>query len=48
MDVEVKELTNYGGHNSVVPEVSGTAHFTGKNEFCFDPEDPLRKGFIFR
>ncbi len=48
MDVEVKELTNYGGHESVIPEVTGTAHFTGKNEFCFDPNDPLKEGFIFR
>jgi len=48
MDVEVKEVTKYGPHAAVVPEVSGTAHITGKNEFYFDPEDPLREGFIFR
>lgn len=48
MDVEVKELTEYGGFKAVVPQVSGTAFFTGKNEFCFDPEDPFKQGFIFR
>jgi trans-L-3-hydroxyproline dehydratase len=48
MDVEVKEVTTYGSHTAVVPEVSGTAHITGKNEFYFDPNDPLREGFIFR
>lgn len=48
MDVEVKEVTTYGPHNAVVPEVYGTAHITGKNEFYFDPNDPLREGFIFR
>lgn len=48
MDVEVKEVTTYGPHSAVVPEVSGTAHITGKNEFYFDPDDPLREGFIFR
>lgn len=48
MDVEVKEVTTYGPHAAVVPEVSGTAHITGKNEFYFDPNDPLREGFIFR
>jgi proline racemase len=48
MDVEIKEITSYGGFDAVVPEVSGSAHFTGKNEFCFDPTDPFRKGFIFR
>lgn len=48
MDVEVKEVTEYGPHNAVVPEVSGTAHITGKHEFYFDPDDPLKEGFIFR
>ncbi|NPD84052.1 proline racemase [Lentimicrobium sp. L6] len=48
MDVEIKELTSYGPYKAVVPEVSGTAHITGQHEFYFDPEDPLREGFIFR
>jgi trans-L-3-hydroxyproline dehydratase len=48
MDVEVKEVTSFGPYRAVVPEVSGTAYFTGKNEFWFDPEDPLMNGFIFR
>lgn len=48
MDVEITEIQNYGPHQAVIPEVSGTAFFTGKNEFWFDPEDPLKDGFIFR
>jgi trans-L-3-hydroxyproline dehydratase len=48
MDVEVKETANFGPHSAVIPEVSGTAHFTGKNEFWFDPADPLKNGFILR
>ncbi len=48
MDVEVKETLNYGPHNAVIPEVTGKAFFTGENEFWFDPEDPLKDGFIFR
>ncbi len=48
MDVEIKEIQNFGPHQAVIPEVSGTAFFTGKNEFWFDPEDPLKDGFIFR
>ncbi len=48
MDVEVKEVTTCGPYSAVVPEVSGTAHITGKHAFYFDPADPLRKGFIFR
>lgn len=48
MDVEVLETTNYGEFEAVIPEVSGTAHITGVNHFYFDPEDPLKNGFIFR
>ncbi len=48
MDVEIKETTTYGEFNAVIPEVTGQAWFTGKNEFCFDPSDPLKNGFIFR
>jgi len=48
MDVSVTELTKFGPHQAVIPQVKGTAHFTGKHEFFFDPEDPLMKGFIFR
>jgi len=48
MDVEIKESLKYGPHDAVIPEVTGMAFFTGKNEFWFDPEDPLRNGFILR
>ncbi len=48
MDVEVKEITTYGPYNAVVPEVTGKAWFSGKNEHWIDPNDPLKEGFIFR
>lgn len=48
MAVEVVEVTEFGPYEAVIAEVSGTASFTGQNEFYFDPEDPFRKGFIFR
>lgn len=48
MTVEIKETLNYHGYNAVIPEVSGSAYYSGKNEFWFDPKDPFRKGFIFR
>lgn len=48
MDVQVVEETTYGGFNAVIPQVSGTASIIGQNEFYFDPEDPLKEGFIFR
>lgn len=48
MNVEVVETTEFGTHNAVIPEVTGTASITGQNEFYFDPRDALRNGFIFR
>jgi proline racemase len=48
MSVKVVEVNRYGPYDAVTPEVSGTASFIGRNEFCFDPEDPFRKGFILR
>ena len=48
MDVEVKETTRFGDHDAVVPEVTGQAWFSGKNETWIDPNDPLKDGFIFR
>jgi trans-L-3-hydroxyproline dehydratase len=48
MSVEVVELTKFGPYDAVIPEVSGTASFIGRNEFYFDPEDAFRNGFILR
>lgn len=48
MTVKVVEETTFGPHRAVVPEVSGTANITGQSKFCFDPNDDLKDGFIFR
>jgi trans-L-3-hydroxyproline dehydratase len=48
MAVEIVELTKFGSYDAVIPKVSGTASFTGRHEFYFDPEDPFREGFILR
>ncbi len=48
MSVEVVDVTKFGSYDAVIPEVSGTASITGRNEFYFDPDDPFRNGFIFR
>jgi proline racemase len=48
MTVRAVEQTTFGTYDAVIPEVSGTAYFTGKSEFWFDPKDPLRTGFILR
>lgn len=48
LEVSVAKATRYGPYEAVIPEVSGTAHITGRHDFFFDPSDPLAKGFIFR
>jgi len=47
-DVRVVAETTVGDLSAVVPEVTGTAHITGRHEFVIDPEDPLREGFFLR
>jgi len=46
----VAETTTIGANvlPAIIPEVSGTAHITGRHEFLIDPDDPLRDGFILR
>lgn len=48
MDVEIKEVVEYGPYRAVIPEVSGKAYYTGRHEFWIDSDDPLKEGFIFR
>jgi trans-L-3-hydroxyproline dehydratase len=48
MSVRVVETRKFGPYDAVIPEVSGTACYTGRHEFWFDPLDPLGHGFIFR
>ncbi len=35
-----------GPYDGVVPEVTGSAFITGRNELLLDPDDPLRDGFL--
>ncbi|HBB94816.1 MAG TPA: proline racemase [Blastocatellia bacterium] len=48
MTVQAVEVTKFGPHDAVVPEVSGTAAIIGRNEFYFDPDDSLGRGFLLR
>lgn len=47
-DVRIAAETTVGRFPAIVPEVTGTAHVTGRHEFLIDPEDPLRDGFFLR
>jgi trans-L-3-hydroxyproline dehydratase len=40
--------TRFGSYPAVVPEVEGTAHICGRQEFLVDPSDPLKHGFMLR
>lgn len=44
----VLATTNVGPHAAVIPEVTGTAHVTGRGELLIDPTDPLAEGFLLR
>ena len=48
MTVQALSETAFGPYRAIIPEISGRAHITGRNEFWFDPEDPLSAGFILR
>lgn len=48
MTVRAAETAKFGCYDAIIPEVSGTAHITGRNEFYFDPNDPFRRGFLLR
>ena len=47
-DCKAVDEVSYEGLDAVIPEVTGTAYVTGKNQFAIDPNDPLREGFILR
>ncbi|SMD34432.1 proline racemase [Reichenbachiella faecimaris] len=38
----------YGSFDAVIPQVEGTAHITGQNEFLIDPKDSFKEGFLLR
>ena len=44
----VARTTTVRGLPAIIPEVSGTAYITGRNELLIDPDDPLAEGFILR
>ena len=38
--------TEVEGRRAILPEITGTAYLTGFSQFLFDPEDPLRTGYL--
>ena len=48
MEVKIIETTKYFDYPAIIPNVKASAFITGYQQFYFDPEDPLKEGFIFR
>jgi proline racemase len=38
--------TDVEGRRAILPEITGTAYLTGMSQFFFDPDDPLRTGYL--
>jgi proline racemase len=39
-------LTEVEGRPAILPEITGTAHLTGFSQQLFDPDDPVRGGYL--
>ena len=44
----IVEEGTLGRYPTVTPEISGTAHITGRTEFWIDPDDEIGRGFLLR
>ena len=42
------DTTTVGGRAAIIPEISGSAHITGRAELWIDPDDTLGRGFLIR
>jgi proline racemase len=38
--------TEVDGRRAILPEITGTAYITGFSQFLFDPDDPVRAGYL--
>ncbi len=47
-DVCAVRAIQLGGVPAIVPQVTGSAHITGRHEFLVDPADPFAEGFLLR
>lgn len=47
-DVEIVKTTDFGNYEAIIPKVTGRPYITGQSKFYFDPDDPLKYGFMLR
>ena len=38
--------TEVAGRRAIIPEITGTAYITGTSQLLFDPDDPIREGYL--
>ena len=42
----IAAVTSVEGRPAILPEITGTAYLTGFSQLMFDPDDPLRTGYL--
>lgn len=42
----ILDETELEGRRAILPEITGTAYLTGFSQFLFDPDDPVRAGYL--
>jgi proline racemase len=42
----IRGVTTVDGRAAILPEITGTAYLTAMSQFLFDPDDPIRNGFL--
>ena len=44
----IADVTEYGSHTAVIPEIEGEAHLLGSAKYWVDPNDSIGRGFLLR
>jgi proline racemase len=42
----IRGITSVESRRAILPEITGTAYLTAMSEFLFDPDDPVRNGYL--
>ena len=42
----IRGVATVDGRRAILPEITGTAYLTAMSQFLFDPDDPVRNGFL--
>lgn len=42
----IRDITSVEGRSAILPDITGTAYLTALSQFLFDPDDPVRNGYL--